>query len=109
MWIYGLCLAVVLPAVFIVARSPDFVNYYPFYKQASRSWFDLIFWELMYFAQFFALEIFFRGFWLSGLRNTLGSERLESCALGQIREWRFPPVPKGVTTFQAPFVFTPPN
>ena len=72
-WIYGLCLAVVLPAVFVVSRSPDFTNYYPFYKHASRSWFDLGCWEAMYFAQFFALEIFFRGFWLSGLRNTLGS------------------------------------
>jgi membrane protease YdiL (CAAX protease family) len=72
-WIYGLCLAVVLPAVFIVSRSPEFGNYYPFYKQTSRSWFDLICWESMYFAQFFALEIFFRGFWLAGLRNTLGS------------------------------------
>ena len=72
-WIYGLCLAVVLPAVFIASRAPDFANYYPFYKQASRSWFDLAVWEAMYFAQFFALEIFFRGFWLSGLRNTLGS------------------------------------
>src|SRR5262249_49467675 len=30
-WIYGLCLAVVLPAVFIASRSPDFTNYYPFY------------------------------------------------------------------------------
>jgi len=72
-WIYGLCLAVVLPAMFVVSRSPDFANYYPFYKHASRSWFDLAAWEAMYFAQFFALEIFFRGFWLSGLRNTLGS------------------------------------
>jgi membrane protease YdiL (CAAX protease family) len=72
-WIYGLCLAVVLPAVFIVSRAPDFAAYYPFYKQASRSWFDLACWEVMYFAQFFALEIFFRGFWLSGLRQTLGS------------------------------------
>jgi membrane protease YdiL (CAAX protease family) len=72
-WIYGLCLAVVLPAVFVVSRAPDFANYYPFYKLASRSWFDLAVWEVMYFAQFFALEIFFRGFWLSGLRNTLGS------------------------------------
>jgi membrane protease YdiL (CAAX protease family) len=72
-WIYGLCLAVVLPAVYIVSKSPDFNNYYPFYKHASRSWFDLACWETMYFAQFFALEIFFRGFWLSGLRNTLGS------------------------------------
>jgi membrane protease YdiL (CAAX protease family) len=72
-WIYGLCLAVVMPAVFVVSRAPDFANYYPFYKMASRSWFDLACWEAMYFAQFFALEIFFRGFWLSGLRNTLGS------------------------------------
>ena len=72
-WIYLLCLAVVLPAVVIVSRAPDFGTYYPFYKQASRSWFDLICWEAMYFAQFFALEVFFRGFWLSGLRTTLGS------------------------------------
>jgi membrane protease YdiL (CAAX protease family) len=27
----------------------------------------------MYIAQFFGLEVFFRGFWLSGLRHTLGS------------------------------------
>jgi membrane protease YdiL (CAAX protease family) len=72
-WIYGLCLLVVLPAVFIVAKSPEFNTYYPFYKQTSRSWFDLMVWEAMYFAQFFALEIFFRGFWLNGLRTTLGS------------------------------------
>jgi len=72
-WIYLLCLAVVLPAVFIVSRAPDFGTYYPFYKQCSRSWLDLILWEAMYFAQFFALEVFFRGFWLSGLRTTLGS------------------------------------
>lgn len=72
-WIYLLCLAVVVPAVFIVARSPDFGTYYPFYRQSSRSWFDLMIWEAMYFAQFFGLEIFFRGFWLSGLRRTMGS------------------------------------
>ncbi len=72
-WIYLACLAVVIPAVFVVARQPEFGNYYPFYKLSSRSWLDLALWETLYFAQFFALEIFFRGFWLSGLRNTLGS------------------------------------
>jgi membrane protease YdiL (CAAX protease family) len=72
-WIYLLCLGVVVPAVFIVSRAPDFGTYYPFYKQSSRSWLDLIAWEAMYFVQFFALEIFFRGFWLSGLRGTMGS------------------------------------
>ncbi len=72
-WIYLLCLAVVLPATYIVSRSPEFGNYYPFYKQCSRSWTDFLCWEIMYFCQFFGLEIFFRGFWLSGLRKSLGS------------------------------------
>lgn len=72
-WLYALCLAVVIPAVLIVARSPDFGGYYPFYKLSSRSWMDLLAWEAIYIAQFFGLEIFFRGFWLSGLRRSLGS------------------------------------
>jgi len=72
-WIYVLCLGVVLPAVYIVSLTPEFGNYYPFYKQCSRSWVDFLLWEAMYAAQFFGLEVFFRGFWLSGLRTTLGS------------------------------------
>jgi membrane protease YdiL (CAAX protease family) len=72
-WIYGACLAVVLPTVVIVSTSPEFASYYPFYKLCSRSWVDLIAWELMYIAQFFALEIFFRGFMLAPLRQNLGS------------------------------------
>ena len=43
------------------------------------------------------------------VQNTVGTSKLSSCALGQIREWRFPAIPSGVTTFQVPFVFTPPN
>jgi membrane protease YdiL (CAAX protease family) len=72
-WIYGLCLAVVVPLVFAVSRSPDFASYYPFYKLCSRSWLDLALWEGMYVAQFFALEVFFRGFMLAPLRRTFGS------------------------------------
>jgi membrane protease YdiL (CAAX protease family) len=72
-WIYGLCLVVVVPTVFFAARSPDFSSYYPFYKQCSRSWLDLAIWEVLYIAQFFALEVFFRGFMLSPLRRTFGS------------------------------------
>jgi membrane protease YdiL (CAAX protease family) len=72
-WIYAACLAVVVPVVVIVASSPDFSNYYPFYKQCSRSWMDLLIWEALYIGQFFALEIFFRGFMLVPLRRTLGS------------------------------------
>lgn len=72
-WIYGLFLIIVVPAMLIVSQSPDFGSYYPFYKTASRSWFDFLAWEAMYFAQFFALEMFFRGFWLGVFRRSFGS------------------------------------
>lgn len=72
-WIYVACLVIVVPCVVIAARSPEFATYYPFYKKCSRSWFDLILWESMYIAQFFALEVFFRGFMLVPLRRTMGS------------------------------------
>src|SRR6187402_404309 len=72
-WIYGLCLAVVIPAMLLVARQPDFGNYYPFYKLASRSWFDFAAWEAIYFLQFFSLELFFRGWILGALRKEFGA------------------------------------
>ena len=72
-WIYFLCLSIVLPALWLVSRQPDFGNYYPFYKAASRSYFDLLLWEGIYFGQFLGLELFFRGLWLGALRRSLGS------------------------------------
>lgn len=80
-WIYGLFLVVVLPAMWLVSHQPDFGNYYPFYKQSSRSWFDFLLWELCYFAQFFALEMFFRGFWLGALRRSFGSGAIFAMAV----------------------------
>lgn len=43
------------------------------------------------------------------VQNSTGSARLSQCALSQIRDWRFPAIAQGITTFQAPFVFTPPQ
>ncbi|HTM57170.1 MAG TPA: AgmX/PglI C-terminal domain-containing protein [Candidatus Udaeobacter sp.] len=43
------------------------------------------------------------------VHSSIRSERLSSCVLSQIRDWRFPPIKAGMTSFQAPFVFTPPN
>jgi membrane protease YdiL (CAAX protease family) len=80
-WIYGICLAAVIPAMWLVSRQPDFGTYYPFYKQSSRSYADLMIWEAMYFAQFFALELFFRGLWLGALRHSLGSGAIFSMAV----------------------------
>jgi membrane protease YdiL (CAAX protease family) len=80
-WIYALFLAVVLPAMLVVAHEPDFGSYYPFYKLSSRSWVDFLLWEAMYFAQFFALEMFFRGWWLGTLRKSFGSGAIFAMAV----------------------------
>jgi len=43
------------------------------------------------------------------VKNTVGSPELVRCAIAQIEAWRFPAIPEGTVTFQAPFVFTPPE
>lgn len=43
------------------------------------------------------------------VEDTLGAGAVATCALAQIRDWRFPAIETGVTTFRAPFVFTPPR
>jgi membrane protease YdiL (CAAX protease family) len=75
-WIYALCYAVVLACVVVVSFDPEFQRYYPFYRQSHRSFIELIAWELLYAAQFFSLEFFFRGFWLEGTRRALGSQAI---------------------------------
>jgi membrane protease YdiL (CAAX protease family) len=80
-WIYALGLGVVVPTTWFVSQSPDFGLYYPFYKTSQRSWFDFLAWEAMYFAQFFALEMFFRGWWLGVLRRSFGSGAIFAMAV----------------------------
>jgi membrane protease YdiL (CAAX protease family) len=80
-WIYGLFLVIVLPLLLAVSRQPDFGSYYPFYKGCSRSFYDYLLWEGMYFVQFFALEMFFRGFWLGALRRSFGSGAIFAMAV----------------------------
>jgi membrane protease YdiL (CAAX protease family) len=73
-WIYGLAYVVVLVCVIFVARNDEhFRTYYPFYHFANRSWLDFGAWEVLYAAQFFSLEFFFRGFWLKAMKRSLGS------------------------------------
>jgi membrane protease YdiL (CAAX protease family) len=64
--------ALVLPAVIIASRTQGFRDTYPFYRSANQSYADLFAWEGIYAAQFIALEFFFRGFLLQGLRKALG-------------------------------------
>jgi membrane protease YdiL (CAAX protease family) len=73
LWIYAALFLAVLPAVLYASTTASFRETYPFYRLANRSAFDLWTWEALYAAQFIALEFFFRGFILHGLRRALGS------------------------------------
>ncbi len=70
---YLLLLTPILCFVVIVSFREDFIQHYPFYNQAGRSWFDFLAWEILYLTQFVCLEFFFRGFFLQALRPAIGA------------------------------------
>ncbi|MBE7448482.1 MAG: CPBP family intramembrane metalloprotease [Kofleriaceae bacterium] len=76
LWIYALMFALILPAVIIASRTPEFRQTYPFYRLAPRSAFDTWSWEVMYALQFLSLEFFFRGFLLHALRRVMGASAI---------------------------------
>lgn len=63
-----------LPLIYLVSRNDEFLNTYPFYRIKSKA--DLLpylgIWEAAYIIQFIALEFFFRGFLVLGLKGKLG-------------------------------------
>jgi membrane protease YdiL (CAAX protease family) len=73
---YLLLLSPILLFIYLVSLGEDFVNHYPFYSQASRSWADLLAWEFLYLTQFICLEFFFRGFMLNALRPAIGANAI---------------------------------
>lgn len=73
---YLLLLSPILVFVVLVSFGEDFVEHYPFYRQAGRSWLDLLVWELLYMSQFVFLEFFFRGFMLNALRPAIGANAI---------------------------------
>lgn len=70
---YLLLLSPILVFVYLVSLGKDFVDHYPFYKLAGRSWADFLAWEFLYICQFIFLEFFFRGFVVNALRPAVGA------------------------------------
>jgi membrane protease YdiL (CAAX protease family) len=70
---YVLLASLIMFFAFSVSFREDFANHYPFYSLAHKSWLDLILWECIYILQFIAVEFFFRGFLVNGLRIPFGS------------------------------------
>ncbi len=72
----GVCIAVMLPIVYLMSLTGSFASKYPFLKVYNGDPYmntTLLIWELVYFFQFFGLEFFFRGFLVHSLKPALGA------------------------------------
>jgi len=70
-----LCIAVMLPLVYLMSLTGGFAAKYPFLRIYNGEPYigrTLLIWELIYFIQFFGLEFFFRGFLVHSLKRSLG-------------------------------------
>ncbi|HKI33079.1 MAG TPA: hypothetical protein VKA46_14605, partial [Gemmataceae bacterium] len=74
-WVYALMMAVAWPAIYLASASSRFQTIYPFYHPGpdEGAWPNLVHWELLYTLQFFAVEFFFRGFLVHGLKYRFGA------------------------------------
>jgi membrane protease YdiL (CAAX protease family) len=74
-WVYAVMMAFAWPSIYLASASERFQGVYPFYHPApgEPAWPNLVHWELLYTLQFFAVEFFFRGFLVHGLRQRFGA------------------------------------
>ena len=66
--------AIFFPVIWLVAQDPAFQNTYPFFPLRPGEGIskDFLIFEAIYCLQFFAIEFFFRGFLVLGLKRVLG-------------------------------------
>lgn len=71
--IYLIFFLFMLPLIIGVSFSESFQSKYPFYNPNNEGLYPKFFiWQCFYFLQFFALEFFFRGFMIHGLKKKFG-------------------------------------
>jgi hypothetical protein len=71
--LYILMLVVMLPLVYFASSTKSFQDRYPLFQPLINPLFPLFYWwQLVYFFQFVAVEFFFRGFILHGLKYRFG-------------------------------------
>jgi len=73
--VYLVFALVMAPLVWIFSAERRFQDIYPFYRVTSPEQVDGVFarWEAIYAVQFMALEFFFRGFMVHGLKHRFGA------------------------------------
>lgn len=74
-WVYAGLMVVAWPAIYFASALDRFQAVYPFYRlsDGEGAWPNLVRWEVLYTLQFFAVEFFFRGFLLHGLKYRFGA------------------------------------
>ena len=71
--LYLFMLAIMLPVVYLASNTLSFQQRYPLFQPVKEPFFPIfVWWQLAYFIQFVAVEFFFRGFILHGLKNRFG-------------------------------------
>ena len=78
-WVYLALFLVFAPVVWLASQRPDFAQTYPFFpprlptsRPLPKVGGDWVAFEAIYFLQFLAVEYFFRGFMVLGLKPALG-------------------------------------
>lgn len=71
--IYVVFFLFMVPLILLVSTTESFQHKYPFYNPNGESlWPNFVIWQCLYIAQFFALEFFFRGFMIHGIKKKFG-------------------------------------
>lgn len=71
--VYSLVFLIIFPLIVIASYSLQFQATYPFYFPLGDEFVPYyLIWEVFYLIQFFALEFFFRGFMVHGLKKDMG-------------------------------------
>ncbi len=101
--------AVMFAAVFMVSFHPSFLFHYPFpwTRSAPPGGVPgrfLFVWALMYAAQFVALEFFFRGFMLHGLKKSMGAYSIFAMLVPYVMIHFGKPIPETLGSFAAGMV-----
>ena len=71
--IYIVFFLFMVPLILLASNTDSFQHKYPFYNPNGESIYpNFIIWQCLYLSQFFALEFFFRGFMLHGIKKRFG-------------------------------------
>lgn len=105
----GVLFVVMFAAVFMVSFHPSFLYHYPFPWPRSAPPGGvparfLVVWALMYAAQFVALEFFFRGFMLHGLKKSMGAYSIFAMLVPYVMIHFGKPIPETLGSFAAGMV-----